>query len=55
MELFFSHAYSIPVSSIKVTDKITGGDFNYIDYCHSSDYTEFKRGHLKNKDTDFLD
>ena len=53
--IIFCHAYSIPVASIKVTDKITGGDFKYIDYYHSINYTKFKGRHLVNDKTDFLD
>lgn len=52
--IIFCHAYLIPVASIKVTDKITGGDFKYIDYYHSLNYTKFKGRHIINKNTDFL-
>lgn len=53
--IIFCHAYSIPVASIKVTDKIAGDDFKYIDYYHSINYTKFKGRHLVNDKTDFLD
>lgn len=43
--IIFCHAYSIPVASIKVTDKISGDDFKYIDYYHSINYTKFKGRH----------
>jgi len=52
--IIFCHAYLIPVASIKVTDKINGGDFKYIDYYHSLNYTKFKGRHIINKNTDFL-
>ena len=54
-EIIFCHAYSIPVPSIKVTDKITGIEFKYIDYYHSINYTKFKGRHPVNEKTDFLD
>ena len=53
--IIFCHSYSIPVASIKVTNKIIGDDFKYIDYYHSINYTKFKGRHLIKKDTDFLD
>ena len=53
--IIFCHAYSIPVASIKVTDRIQGGNFKYIDYYHSINYTKFKGRHQINKNTDFLD
>ena len=53
--IIFCHAYSIPVASIKVTDRIQGGNFKYIDYYHSINYTKFKGSHQINKNTDFLD
>ena len=53
--IIFCHSYSIPVASIKVTNKIIGDDLKYIDYYHSINYTKFKGRHLIKKDTDFLD
>jgi len=33
--IIFCHSYSIPVCSIKITEKITGNNFKYIDYYKS--------------------
>lgn len=53
--VIFCHAYSIPVCSIKVTEKITGGDFKYADYYQSIGNTLFATRHTIDKFTNFRD
>lgn len=36
--IIFSHAYGIPCAGIKITDKIIGNDFKYIDYYSSINF-----------------
>ncbi len=51
--IIFCHSYSIPVCSIKVTNRIIGDNFKYIDYYHSIGHTEFKGRHTIHKNIDF--
>ncbi len=51
--IIFCHSYSIPVCSIKVTNKITGDNFKYIDYYHSIGNNNFQNRHQINKNTNF--
>ena len=51
--IIFCHSYSIPVCSIKVSDKIIGDNFKYIDYYKSIGNKNFKTRHEINKYTNF--
>jgi len=51
--VIFCHSYSIPVCSIKVTNKITGDNFKYIDYYHSIGNYNFINRHAIDNNTNF--
>ena len=51
--IIFCHSYGIPVCSIKISDKIIGDNFKYIDYYHSIGNYNFKERHNITKDTNF--
>lgn len=51
--IIFCHSYGIPVCSIRITDKISGNNFKYIDYYHSIGNKNFKGRHQVTKDTNF--
>lgn len=51
--VIFCHSYNIPVCSVKITDKLRGGDFKFIDYYLSLGRTEYKGRKPIDRQTDF--
>ena len=51
--VIFCHSYDIQVCSVKISDKIIGGDFKFIDYYLSLGRTEYKGRKPIDRQTDF--
>jgi pyruvyltransferase len=51
--VIFCHSYNIPVCSIRVTNKIIGENFKFIDYYRSIGNTNYKGRHQVDLETNF--
>ena len=51
--IIFCHSYGIPVCAVRITDRITGGDFKFQDYYHSVGHSAFRTRTPVKRSTDF--